>query len=101
MSEKPGTSDINQPSNRKIKINRKLQRNGTTDTGTFRSSYYNKIRNDAAIIDDDQQEQQMINMTQDGRHSYQPVVDDRNINVANAAIASNYSNHHNNNVSIS
>lgn len=44
INEKPGTSDIKQPSNRKIRVNRKLQRNGTTDTGAFRSSYYNKIR---------------------------------------------------------
>ena len=45
INEKPGTSDINaQPSNRKIRVNRKLQRNGTTDQGAFRSSYYNKIR---------------------------------------------------------
>ena len=49
VNEKPGTSDINQPSNRKIRVNRKLQRNGTTDTGAFRSSYYNKIRNDDYI----------------------------------------------------
>ena len=52
INEKPGTSDINQPSNRKIKINRKLQRNGTTDAGVFRSSYYNKIRTEGDYVDE-------------------------------------------------
>ena len=100
MNEKPGTSDINQPSNRKIKINRKLQRNGTTDTGAFRSSYYNKIRNDASIIngDTDGEALQQHNMTVDHEVGHDDDEDDDDLHQLlnshtgrqNMAISSNY-----------
>ena len=58
-AEKPQTSDINQGNNKQIRINKRLQRNGTTDKTQMRSSYYNKIKQASSILSDRQENQQI------------------------------------------